>query len=167
MGWKMKFRNIATAFLMNKDDVLLMERSETNKRMPGFWYGVGGHIEPEEINDPYSAVIREIYEETGLKKDNVENLKLKYMLLRREKDETVINYVYFGRTNTRNVLQNDEGTLHWIPKEEAMNRKFIDVLKLALKHYFADEKNDDVMVGVMQKEKKSGIKWSTLMNMEQ
>lgn len=149
---------------MNKDDVLLMERSETNKRMPGFWYGVGGHIEPEEINDPYSAVIREIYEETGLKDYNVENLKLKYMLLRREGDEAVINYLYFGTANTRNVLQNDEGTLHWIPKEEAMNRKFIDVLKLALEHYFEDEKNDEVMVGVMQKEK---IKWSTLMNMEQ
>ncbi|MEL7605492.1 NUDIX domain-containing protein [Sedimentibacter saalensis] len=163
----MKFRNIATAFLMNNDDVLLMERSETNKRMPGFWYGVGGHVEPEEINDPYSAVIREIYEETGLKDYNVENLKLKYMLLRREKDETVINYVYFGRTNTKMVLQNDEGSLHWIPKQEAMNRKFIDVLKLALEHYFADEKNDEVMVGVMQNEKSTGIKWSTLMNMEQ
>lgn len=160
----MKFRNIATAFLMNKDDVLLMERAETNKRMPGFWYGVGGHIEPVEINDPYSAVLREIYEETGLKEDYVENLKLKYMLLRREGDETVINYLYFGRTKTRNVLQNDEGTLHWIQKEEAMNRKFIDVLKLALEHYFADEENDEVMVGIMQKEK---IKWSTLMNMEQ
>ncbi len=152
---------------MNNDDVLLMERSETNKRMPGFWYGVGGHVEPEEINDPYSAVIREIYEETGLKDYNVENLKLKYMLLRREKDETVINYVYFGRTNTKMVLQNDEGSLHWIPKQEAMNRKFIDVLKLALEHYFADEKNDEVMVGVMQNEKSTGIKWSTLMNMEQ
>ncbi|MEA5093871.1 MAG: NUDIX domain-containing protein [Sedimentibacter saalensis] len=163
----MKFRNIATAFLMNNDDVLLMERSETNKRMPGFWYGVGGHVEPEEINDPYSAVIREIYEETGLKDYNVENLKLKYMLLRREKDETVINYVYFGRTNTKMVLQNDEGSLHWIPKQEAMNRKFIDVLKLALEHYFEDEKNDEVMVGVMQNEKSTGIKWSTLMNMEQ
>lgn len=152
---------------MNNDDVLLMERSETNKRMPGFWYGVGGHVEPEEIYDPYSAVIREIYEETGLKDYNVENLKLKYMLLRREKDETVINYVYFGRTNTKMVLQNDEGSLHWIPKQEAMNRKFIDVLKLALEHYFADEKNDEVMVGVMQNEKSTGIKWSTLMNMEQ
>lgn len=152
---------------MNNDDVLLMERSETNKRMSGFWYGVGGHVEPEEINDPYSAVIREIYEETGLKDYNVENLKLKYMLLRREKDETVINYVYFGRTNTKMVLQNDEGSLHWIPKQEAMNRKFIDVLKLALEHYFADEKNDEVMVGVMQNEKSTGIKWSTLMNMEQ
>ncbi|KAF5035589.1 NUDIX domain protein [anaerobic digester metagenome] len=152
---------------MNNDDVLLMERSETNKRMPGFWYGVGGHVEPEEINDPYSAVIREIYEETGLKDYNVENLKLKYMLLRREKDETVINYVYFGRTNTKMVLQNDEGSLHWIPKQEAMNRKFIDVLKLALEHYFEDEKNDEVMVGVMQNEKSTGIKWSTLMNMEQ
>ncbi|MPM91641.1 hypothetical protein SDC9_138772 [bioreactor metagenome] len=89
------------------------------------------------------------------------------MLLRREKDETVINYVYFGRTNTKMVLQNDEGSLHWIPKQEAMNRKFIDVLKLALEHYFADEKNDEVMVGVMQNEKSTGIKWSTLMNMEQ
>lgn len=163
----MKFRNIATAFLMNGDDVLLMERSSTNKRMPGFWYGVGGHIEPEEINDPFAAILREIYEETELKRDNVEDLCLQYILMRREKDETVINYIYFGKTNTRNVVQNDEGTLHWIPKEEVMNRKFFDVLKLTLEHYFENGSNDEVMVGVMEKNKDfSNIKWSILKNME-
>lgn len=161
----MKLRNIATAFLINDDDVLLMERSITNKRMPGFWYGVGGHIEPEEMNNPLAAVLREIYEETGLKENNLEDLYLKYILMRRDGDETVINYIYFGKTNTRCVVQNDEGTLHWIQKEEVLNRKFFDVLKLALEHYFEDEKNDDVMVGVMEKE--TGIKWSILNNMEQ
>jgi 8-oxo-dGTP diphosphatase len=160
----MKFRNIATAFLMNDDDVLLMERSRTNKRMPGFWYGVGGHIEPEEINNPLAAVLREIYEETGLKGENLEGLYLQYILMRREKNETVINYIYFGKTNTRCVVQNDEGTLHWIQKKEVLNRKFFDVLKLALEHYFENEKIDDVMVGVMEKE--TGIKWSILENMD-
>ncbi len=156
----MKFRNIATAFLMNGDDVLLMDRSETNKLMPGFWYGVGGHIEPEEMNTPLEAVLREIYEETGLREDKLEDLCLKYILLRREKNETVINYIYFGKTNIRCVVQNDEGTLHWIPKEKVLHRKYIDVLKLTLEHYFEHDKNGDVVVGVMESE--TNIKWSIL-----
>jgi 8-oxo-dGTP diphosphatase len=160
----MKFRNIATAFLMNDGEMLLMERSITNKRMPGFWYGVGGHIEPEEMNNPLAAAQREIYEETGLERDNIEDLHLKYILMRMEGDETVINYLYFGKTKTRCVVQNDEGTLHWIPKGQVTNRRFIDVLKLALDHYFGHEKNDDVMVGVMYT--RTGIKWSKLENME-
>jgi 8-oxo-dGTP diphosphatase len=160
----MKFRNIATAFLMNGDDFLLMERSSTNKRMPGFWYGVGGHIEPEEINNPFAAVLREVYEETGLKENNLEGLYLQYILMRREGDETVINYIYFGKTNTKYVVQNDEGTLHWIQKKEVLNRKFFDVLKLALEHYFENGKNEDVMVGIMEKEE--GIKWTVLENMD-
>lgn len=160
----MKFRNIATAFLINDGEMLLMERAATNKCMPGFWYGVGGHVEPEEMNNPLAAAQREIYEETGLERDNIEDLHLKYILIRSEGDETVLNYLYFGKTKTRCVVQNDEGTLHWIPKGEVTNRRFIDVLKLALEHYFEHEKNDDVMVGVM--DSKTGIKWSKLENME-
>jgi 8-oxo-dGTP diphosphatase len=48
---------MATAFLMNKDDFLLMQRLMQKKFAPGIWAGVGGHVEPEEVNNPYSACI--------------------------------------------------------------------------------------------------------------
>ena len=165
----MKLRNIATAFLKNDDDYLMMERSKDNKRMPGYWYGVGGHIEPEEINNPYAACMREVFEETGLKEDDVENMKLKYIIMRRSKDETVINYLYFGETKTRRTVGNDEGTLHWIPEKEVLNRLLVDALMLALKHYFEYGRNsDEVIVGVLKKEdSNSAINWSLLQNMDE
>lgn len=164
----MKLRNIATAFLKNDDDYLLMERSKDNKRMPGYWYGVGGHIEPEEINNPYGACMREVFEETGLKGDDVENMKLKYIIMRRAKDETVINYLYFGETKTRRIVGNDEGTLHWIPKKDVLNHKFVDALRLALEHSFEKISTEsEVLVGVLNKENDIPfIAWSILHDME-
>ena len=53
-------KNYVAAFLKNKDDYLLIERAETRKFNPGFWSGIGGHIEPDEINNPLAACYREI-----------------------------------------------------------------------------------------------------------
>ena len=58
--------NYVAAFLRNNDEYLLMERANNRKINPGFWSGVGGHVEPHEINDPLSACYREIEEEAGM-----------------------------------------------------------------------------------------------------
>ncbi|MDW5299378.1 MAG: NUDIX domain-containing protein [Sedimentibacter sp.] len=162
------FRNVATAFLMNGNDFLLMERAKENDLMPSFWYGVGGHLEQDELNNPRAACLREIYEETGLTENSIENLQLKYVLLRRSKNETVINYVYFGHSKTRDVVENDEGTLHWIAKEEVLKYRFIDALKLALKHYFENSNSlDEVLVGVVRSDNSSSsMSWGVLQNMD-
>lgn len=162
------FRNVATAFLMNSNDFLLMERAKDNDLMPSFWYGVGGHLEQEELNNPRAACLREICEETGLQEKEIEDLKLKYVLLRRNNNETVINYVYFGLSKTRKVVENDEGTLHWISKEEVLKYNFVDALKLTLSHYLEPENNlNEVLVGVVKNENNiSSMSWSVLQNME-
>ncbi|MGB4439087.1 MAG: NUDIX hydrolase [Sedimentibacter sp.] len=161
------FRNVATAFLMNGDDFLLMERAKENDLMPSFWYGVGGHLEQEELNNPRTACLREICEETGLNENEIEDLKLKYVLMRRSNNETVINFVYFGRSKSREVVENDEGTLHWISKNEVLNYRFVDALKLMLIHYFENENSsDEVLVGVVKsKNNTSSMNWSLLYDM--
>lgn len=60
----MNLRLMSTAF---GSRVLMLKRSPDRKLAPDLWTGVGGHIEPDEINDPKSACYREIYEETGTK----------------------------------------------------------------------------------------------------
>ena len=58
-------RNGVAAFLQNNGSYLLMKRAENRGIAPGVWSGVGGHIEPNEINDPLAACYREIEEETN------------------------------------------------------------------------------------------------------
>ncbi len=134
----MHLRNVTTAFLMNGDDILMMKRSEHKKIAPGYWYGVGGHLEPAELNDPRAACLREIQEETGLDAAQVLDLCLRYIVMRRSGAELVINYFYFGRTATRELKANDEGTLHWIPRGEALDRKLFPAIGLTLGHFLTE-----------------------------
>lgn len=131
----MHLRNVATAFLMNGNDILMMKRSEHKKIAPGFWYGVGGHLEPAELNDPKAACRREIYEETGIDATHIRQLRLRYIVMRRSREEMVINYFYFGWTDTRMLVPSDEGTLHWVPREVALDRPLFPAISLTLKHY--------------------------------
>ncbi|WP_337990530.1 NUDIX domain-containing protein [Lysinibacillus sp. JNUCC 51] len=59
-----------------------------------FWGGIGGHMESNEINSPMKASYREIEEETGFKKDEIKNFKLKYILLEKNSGEVRQQYVY-------------------------------------------------------------------------
>ncbi|KAB2860866.1 MAG: NUDIX domain-containing protein, partial [Anaerolineae bacterium] len=51
-------------FITYQDDLLLMKRAMHKRIFPGFYNGVGGHIERDE--DPLTSARREILEETGL-----------------------------------------------------------------------------------------------------
>ena len=53
------------ALIFAQDRVLLLRRAEDKKIDPNMYSGIGGKVEPGE--DFYSALLREIEEETGLK----------------------------------------------------------------------------------------------------
>ena len=60
------------SFVLNGDDVLLMKRAAHKRVFPNRYNGLGGHIERDE--DPFSAALREIEEESGLQ---VHSLRLR------------------------------------------------------------------------------------------
>lgn len=161
-------RSMSVAFLMNEQDFLLMKRSAGRKLMPGIWAGVGGHLEPEEINEPETACLREIYEETGLTKNQLSDLELKYILLRRSRDEIRIQYVYFAKTTTRQVKPTEEGELYWIKRGELFDRDFSATTGFVLKHYLEYEDSiTQVLVGTVSGEYNNPIiNWSTLKDWE-
>jgi 8-oxo-dGTP diphosphatase len=163
-----KLRVMATSYLINNDDFLMMERSNTKKFAPGVWAGVGGHLEPEEINDPQRACIREIYEETGIEEKDIRDLNLKYMILRRSKDEIRTQYVYIGNTSKRQVINTDEGKLFWINKDSLLERKLSVTTKMTLKHYLEHGAEiSDVLVGtVSAKENNPEISWIPIQDWE-
>lgn len=127
-------RNVTTAFLENQGDLLLLHRAEHRIYAPGYWNGVGGHLESFELNQPYQACLREIGEETGLVPESMQDLTLRYILLRQNNVEIVQNYIYFGRTLTRDVEDSDEGKLYWIPWEQVLDRKLSDPIRQMLEH---------------------------------
>ncbi|HZH93640.1 MAG TPA: NUDIX domain-containing protein [Tissierellaceae bacterium] len=145
----LKFRNIVTAFLMWNNQVLLLERSQDKEIAPGAWFGVGGHMEPEEINDPYGAAYREILEETGLDKSKIQKLDLKYIIYNRVDDyEIVVNHIFFGDVSAPYVVPNQEGSLHWINVDEALEKLTHPVALKILNHYTNDRRKD-MLLGVL------------------
>ena len=155
-------RNSVTAFLRNNDKYLLMKRAANRKIAPGVWSGVGGHIEPQEISDPISACYREIEEESGIKKSQIETLDLQYIITRRSKDEIRQSYIYFGETLQTDVKQTDEGILFWISENDLLNREYTKTFAAMLEHYKKRSYNDlAVYVGVAENDNgKLRMNWS-------
>lgn len=132
----MRLRLLATAVLWNGNDLLMMKRSPHRTLSPGMWAGIGGHIEPNELADPQATCLREIEEETGLQVSEISNLTLRYVLLRRSENEIRQQFVFFGETTTRTLSDTDEGTLHWIPSEQVLDREIPFTFRSMLEHYF-------------------------------
>ena len=146
-------RTMATAFIFNKDKVLLMERSKERKLAPGIWAAVGGHIESNEMNFPKVACLREIEEETGLVEEQLYALDLRYIIMRKCDKEIRIQYVYIGKTNETNIKQCDEGLLYWIPELKLFDRTLSFTTKMTLKHYIEHRNNlDKIIVGVVNED---------------
>lgn len=57
-------KNLAAAVVLYDDQVLVVRRSRTERFLPGIWGVPCGKLDDGE--DPETAVLRELYEETGL-----------------------------------------------------------------------------------------------------
>jgi 8-oxo-dGTP diphosphatase len=143
-------RLLAGAFLIKDDHFLMMKRSDTRKFYPGVWGAVGGHLEPHEINEPRVACLREINEETGLREDDLLSLDLRYIALRRRGEEIRLLYTYIGHAKTFAYEgKTDEGTLHWIRREDVLNRELSFAHQQVLAHYMDHMEERQVMAGAV------------------
>lgn len=134
----MKLRLMATAILFNGNDLLMMKRDPGRELHPNMWAAIGGHLEPEEMNDPTAACLREIQEETGFLQGDIEDLHMQYILIRRRENELRQQFFFIGRTRRRDAIQTREGELHWIPKEDVLHseRNIPFVYRALLEHYW-------------------------------
>lgn len=160
----MELRQMATAFLFNDNHVLMMRKENSKIYKFEFWTGLGGHLEPEEFNNPKMACVREIQEESGISESTVHDLKLKYILLRVKEDEIRQQFVYFGRTTDRNYISSEEGELFWIEENELLNIRTSKIINFMLQHYFENRDLEEVIIGTiaMNDEEEPIIQWSRL-----
>ncbi|MCD1258223.1 NUDIX hydrolase [Paenibacillus athensensis] len=127
---------LSVALLWNsRDELLMMKRSLLRTLSPGLWGAVGGHMEPEELNDPRSACVREIFEETGLTEGDIAGLELRYVLLRLNGAEIRQQFFYVGHTDCDPRIATCEGDLHWVPRAEVLNRPLPFIFRMLLEHH--------------------------------
>jgi 8-oxo-dGTP diphosphatase len=146
-------QNGAGAFLKNNGYYLLMKRSPEREIAPNLWSCVGGHMETYELNDPIKTCLREIEEETGIKKENIYNLKLRYIIIHRYKNMIRQNYIYFGETDKKDLINTEEGTLHWIEENELLGKEYTKTYKKMMEHYIkTPDLEERVVIGIAGKE---------------
>jgi 8-oxo-dGTP diphosphatase len=161
-------RLMTNVFILNGDKMLLMKRANHKKIAPGLWTGVGGHIEPEEVNDPKGSCIRELIEETGLKESDIDDLRLLYIVNRMKDDEIRQQYIFFGSTLVTEVFSNDEGELHWIDKSEILKLEMPLTVRYALEHYLNIKESQVIHIGTMTKSENQSTEmiWASLIDPE-
>lgn len=165
-------RQMAAAFLLNEEqEVLLLQKKSEDTFLAGLLVPIGGHIESYEINDPKKACFREIEEETGLKKEFIENLKLKYIMLRNSQNQEIrVQYVFFGTISKNATLrESDEGPLEWVKFREIVNKNISSTTNEIIKHYNDMlDSNDDIYVGSMKSlNGKPTVTWGILQDWEE
>jgi len=159
--------NTTAAFLRRGNDYLLMKRAPNREIAPDLWSGVGGKLEREELNDPLSACLREIYEETGITASQIHNLTLRYLVIRRYKDTIRQSYIYFGEANAEPSIVSDEGELHWISEGELLNRRYTATFAAMLEHFICNSNEKCVIVGIAENDNGNcRMVWSALDDFE-
>lgn len=144
-------RNMTAIYLMQNDKILLLYR-KGSKVSNNKWIGAaGGHFEEYEINDATACVLREMQEEISVSADMVENLKLRYITIRRSNGEVRQNYYFFAelKSNIDIELKSNEGILQWFNLEELYDLEMPFSAKYMIRHYIENGRyNENLYVGV-------------------
>ena len=124
---------VSTLCYLEKDNkYLMLLRNKKEKDVnEGKWIGVGGKCEKGE--SPEECVIRETFEETGIK---LESLKMRgVMTFASEGWEDEYIFVYTSDKFSGHITECNEGELAWIDKNKIMDlnlwdgdRIFLDIM---------------------------------------
>lgn len=119
----------------NEDMILLQDRVKED------WKGLtfpGGHVEKCE---PFSrAVIREIYEETGLIIKNPELCGVKQF--QTDNEERYIVFLYKTNQFEGELRSSDEGEMVWINRDSLHNYKLVDDFDKLFEVFDSNEYNE-------------------------
>ena len=124
-------------YLLQGDKVLLLFR-QGGQVVNDVWTGsAGGHFEEFELNDAKACVLRELKEELNLCENDIENLSLRYVTLRRIKGEIRQNYYFFAnlKESIGDALYSNEGILKWFLLKDIGELEMPYTAKYVMEHY--------------------------------
>jgi 8-oxo-dGTP diphosphatase len=107
-------RVLILLFNEGNTEVLLIKRSLKKKIWPGFFNGLGGHVEKGE--DILTAAHRELSEESGL--ERIKLTMVGTVTMDVEKNVGVLIFLFKGTCRARKFNKNQEGYLKWIKIKE-------------------------------------------------
>lgn len=115
-------RNMTSLYLRHGNELLLLYRIGSKIVGDSYVASAGGHFESEELNDARACALRELYEETGIKEREIDQLSLRYITLRRKDNEIRQNYYFFAELKERREgLKSNEGRLEWFRMDELLD----------------------------------------------
>ena len=131
-----KLRNMTSLYLTSGEKILFLYRIGSRVIKDSYTGTAGGHFENEELNDPKACVLRELYEETGLTENDIENLALRYVTMRLKNSEIRQNYYYFADLKDPGVkITSNEGNLEWADFNKALLLDMPFTSKYVVEHY--------------------------------
>ena len=108
-------------------------------------------FEEFELNDAKACLLREMNEELGLCEDNIRNLSLRYVTLRRTKGEIRQNYYFFAILNEEvsDDLVSNEGELNWFSLKQLDELEMPYTARYVMNHYCSiGQYSDKIYTGV-------------------
>ncbi len=145
-----KLRNMASIYLRQGNQFLLLYRMGSRVIADSYTGTAGGHFEEEEINDARACVLRELKEETGLTEQEIMGLRLRYITLRLKNGEVRQNYYFFAELEDhaeKEEIVSNEGQLRWFGMEELENLEMPHSAKYMLRHYVQTGQYTDCLYG--------------------
>ena len=119
--------DIVTSFLKDNEKILLLKRSSKVKSMKCLWAGISGILEKNET--PLSRAKIEIFEETGIKKEQIELVnaakQMKVLSLQYKNHEWNIFPFLFKIENPYVKLNWENSEFKWIEPIQLINYKTV------------------------------------------
>lgn len=109
-----RLRNMTSLYIVSDEAALCLFRVGSRVADRKYIGTAGGHFEEGELNDPEACVLRELREETGLRREDLSDFRLRYITHRLKDSEIRQNYYFFARLREARELQSTEGTLRWV-----------------------------------------------------
>ncbi len=130
-------------YILRDDKVLMLYRNKKEKDVhEGKWNGLGGKVEVGET--PLQCVIREVYEESGLRLESPILIGACYYPNFNNLEEMM--YIYIAKQFEGEISECDEGELHWRLKDEIMTLNIWESDRLFLPYLL----NEQYFVGLFQ-----------------
>ena len=125
--------DIVTSFLKDNEKILLLKRSSKVKSMKCLWAGISGILEKNET--PLSRAKIEIFEETGIKKEQIELVnaakQMKVLSPQYKNHEWNIFPFLFKIENPYVKLNWENSEFKWIEPTQLINYKTVpDLVKI-------------------------------------